>query len=135
MTRKSDAKFKEKLPCGFKYGMRHLANFHPTNQKSENLFTMSFNCSKYTKCELQKYRGIIFHDTEQLCKIWIKPDLVVLKMEWGIGRTFIRTLKSLKNCTLMSSFCPKHTIFQQEPFIVSWHWREKQNVKGKLTLG
>ena len=30
MTLKSDAKFKEKLTCGFKYDMRNMANFHPS---------------------------------------------------------------------------------------------------------
>ena len=34
----------------------------------------------------------------------------------GIGWNFIRTLKSLKNCTLMGSFCPKNVIFQLENF-------------------
>ena len=65
----------------------------------------------------KKYRGVIFHDTEQWCKIWINPDLVVSKMAWGIGLTFIRALKSLKNCTLTGSFCPKHIMFQVENFI------------------
>ena len=65
MTLKSDAKFKEKMTCGFRYDMKNLMNFHPTNQKSENLFSMSFFCSKYIRFELQKYRGVIFHDTEQ----------------------------------------------------------------------
>ena len=35
----------------------------------------------------------------------------------GIRLTFIRALKSLKNCTLMGSFCPKHIMFQLENFI------------------
>ena len=34
MTLNIDAKFKEKLTCGFKYDMRNLVNFHPTTQKS-----------------------------------------------------------------------------------------------------
>ena len=38
MTLKSDAKFKEKLTCGFKYDMRNLENFHLTTQKSEKYF-------------------------------------------------------------------------------------------------
>ena len=65
----------------------------------------------------KKYRGVIFHDTEQWCKIWINPDLVVSKMAWGIGWTFIRALKSLKICALMGSFFPNHTMFQLEIFI------------------
>ena len=62
MTLKSDAKFKENLTCGFKYDMRNLVNFHPTTQKSENFISMGSFCRKF---ELQKYRGVIFHDTEQ----------------------------------------------------------------------
>ena len=42
MTLKSDTKFKENLTCGFKYDMMNLVNFHPTIQKSENLFLMGF---------------------------------------------------------------------------------------------
>ena len=40
MTLKSDAKFKEKLTCGFKYDMRNLVDFDfdVTIQKSENCF-------------------------------------------------------------------------------------------------
>ena len=47
MTLKSDAKFKEKLACGFKYDMKDLVNF-----------------PKYIRFELKKYRGVVFHDTE-----------------------------------------------------------------------
>ena len=32
----------------------------------------------------KKYREAIFHGTEQWCKIWINPDLVVSKMAWVI---------------------------------------------------
>ena len=65
MTMKSDAKFKEKLTYDFKYDMRNLLNFHPTTQKSENVTSMSYFCPKYMRFELKKYRGVIFHDTEQ----------------------------------------------------------------------
>ena len=65
MTLKSDAKFKEKLTCGFKYDMKDLVNFHPTTQKSKNFTSMGYFCPKYMRFELKKYRGVIFHDTEQ----------------------------------------------------------------------
>ena len=60
MTLKSDAKFKEKITCGFKYDMRNFANFLPDIQKSKNFTLM---------CYFYPYRGVIFHDPEQLCKI------------------------------------------------------------------
>ena len=78
--------------------MRNLLNFHRTTQKSE-IFTLMGSsmdtsiCPKYIRFELRKYWGVMFYETEQWCKIWIK-------MAWGIGWTFIRALKSLKNCTL-----------------------------------
>ena len=126
MTLKSAEKFKEKLTWVFKYDMRNSVNFHSTPQKSENFTSMSSFCPKYIRFELKNYRGFIFHNTEQWCKIWINPDLVVSKMAWGIGWTFIRALKSLKNCTLMGTFCPKHIMFQQENL---WNFRVMQNSK------
>ena len=117
MTLKSDAKFKEKLTCGLKCDMTNLVNFDPTTQKPGNFFSIGSFYLKHTTFELQKYRAVIFHDTEQWCKIWINPDLIVSKMAWGIRWTFIRALKNLKNCTFMGSFCPKHIMFQLENFI------------------
>ena len=54
MTLKSDAKFKETVTCGFKYDMRNFVNFDLTTQKSENFFSMSSFCPKYTRFELKK---------------------------------------------------------------------------------
>ena len=65
MTLKSDARSKGKLTFGFNYDMRNLINFHPAIQKSKNLTVMDYFCSKYMRFELKKYRGVIFHDTEQ----------------------------------------------------------------------
>ena len=65
MILKSDTKFKEKLTCGFKYDMRNLVNFHLSTQKSENFFSMGSFSPKYTRFQQQKYRGVIFHGTEQ----------------------------------------------------------------------
>ena len=65
MTLKSDAKFKKNLTCGFKYDMGNLVTFHPTIQKAEQLFWMDCFFPKCRRFELQIYRGVIFHDTEQ----------------------------------------------------------------------
>ena len=47
MTLKSDAKFKEKLICSFRYDIRNLVNFHTNIQKSENFILMGSFCPKY----------------------------------------------------------------------------------------
>ena len=65
MTLKSDAKFKGKVTCSFKYDMENFLNFHGTNQESENFSSMDWFCSKYLRFELKKYSGVIFLDTEQ----------------------------------------------------------------------
>ena len=51
----SDAKFRERMTCGFKYDMRNLVSFYSTTQKSGNFFSMG---SFYPKFEFQKYRGV-----------------------------------------------------------------------------
>ena len=110
-----------------------LVHFHPTTQKSKNFTSMSYFCPKYLRFELQKYRRVIFHDTEQWCKIWINPDLVVSKMTWRIGWTFIRALKSLFLAKVYVS------VGKLQRNYVSWHWRVLQNLKenwvvtGKMT--
>ena len=65
MAMTSNAKFEEKLTLGFKSGMKNLVTFHPTTQKSKNLTSMGYFCPKYMRFDLKKYRGVIFHDTEQ----------------------------------------------------------------------
>ena len=65
MTLKSDTKFQKKRTCGFKYDMTNLVNFHQTTQNFENFFSMDPFCLKYAKFERQKYRGVMFRDTEQ----------------------------------------------------------------------
>ena len=63
MRLKSDAKFKEKLTCSFKYDMRDLVNFLPATQKSRNFTSMGYFY------QLEKFRGIMCHNTERWCKI------------------------------------------------------------------
>ena len=131
MTLNSDGKFKEKVLCGFKYYIKNLVNFHPTTQNYENIFSMVSFCPRYTSFELQKYRGVIFHDTEQWCKIWIDHDLAVWKATWRIWFTFIRALKSLKNRTLMGFLSKVYNVSVRNFYrnYVSWLWKVMQNLK------
>ena len=67
MRLKSDAKFKEKLTCSFKYDLRNLVNFHPSTQKSGNFTSMGYFCRKYMRFELKKI-------TEELSLITLHSD-------------------------------------------------------------
>ena len=59
MTLKSDAKFKEKLTCGFKYNIKNLVNFYPPTQNSENFTLIGSFCPKYIRFELKKQRSYL----------------------------------------------------------------------------
>ena len=53
-------------------------------------------CAKYTTFHLKKYRGIIFHDTEESHKIWRKTDLWVRKWLEEFGKVSSEHLKVSK---------------------------------------
>ena len=113
MTLNSDANLKKKLTSSFKYELRE---FSPNNSKVQKFHFDGLFLSKVYEVWAKKIQRSYLYGTEQWCKIWIKPDLVVSKMVWGTGWTFIRAPKSLKKCTLIGSFHPKHIIFKLEYF-------------------
>ena len=53
---------------------------------------------KHIIFKLKKYRGVIFHDTRDWCKIWRKTDLWLSNssIKWGIWQLFTRALESPK---------------------------------------
>ena len=91
MALKSDAKFKEKLTCGFKYDIRNLVNFHPKFH-FDGVFL-----SKVYEVWAKKIQRIYLSWHWTAMQNLKKPDLVVSEMAWGIGWTLIiRAPKSLK---------------------------------------
>ena len=66
---KSGAKFKEKPIFCFKND-KNLVNFDTSTKMFKKICTLIGHfCAKYTTFDLKKYRGVIFHDTEEPCKI------------------------------------------------------------------
>ena len=73
MTMKKNIKIEEELGCHFKIDMRNFTNFDPNTWKCKIFFVLIGSLwPKYILLELQKYRAVIFHDTKELCKFWIK---------------------------------------------------------------
>ena len=66
MTLKNDAKFKEKLTCGFKYEMKNLVCFHPNPQKSEIFFRLALF--------VQSIQGLRYKNTKKLSFATLNSD-------------------------------------------------------------
>ena len=63
-------------------------------EKSKNLFFLIGSLwPKYILFELQEYRGVIFHDTEELCKFWRKTDQWFEKRHEKFGKFSAEHLK------------------------------------------
>ena len=94
MTLKSNAKFEGELTCHFKIEHGEFDKFWPEHLKVSKIFILI--CSfwaKYILFELKKYRGVIFHDTVEWCKIWRKTDLRFEKWHEEFGKFSSEHLK------------------------------------------
>ena len=69
---KNNAKSEEVLTCTLKHDVRKLAIFEATLKICT---LMGFSWQKCITFELNKYRGVIRHYTEDRCKLWRKNDL------------------------------------------------------------
>ena len=59
---------------------KEFYKFWPDHSKVSNIFTfMGSFWANYVFFELKKYRGVIFHDIEEWCKIWRKTELLLGK--------------------------------------------------------
>ena len=74
-------------------------------------------CPKYLRFELKKYRAVIFHDTEQWRKVWIKLSLEQSKIEkLNIDELFLSKVYNLSAKKFQRSY-------------VSWHLRVTQSLQ------
>ena len=72
MTMKNGEKSEEELTCRFKIDIRNLTNFYSSTWVWKIYTLMGCFWPKYIIFERKKYRGDIFHETRQWCKIWRK---------------------------------------------------------------
>ena len=68
-------------------------------------------CWMYIMFEPKKYRGVMYDNTEEWCKIWGGNELL-WKMTWVIWRTLTQHWKISKFALLMGSFRPTYTMFE-----------------------
>ena len=106
----NDAKIEENLTCHSKLTWRIWWFF---TRAFENLKNVHFNGLLLTKVynvwakKVEKYRGVIFHCTEDWCKIWRKTGLYFLEWHEDFGKFSPKHIQKSKNWDFTGSFYPK----------------------------
>ena len=63
------------IDLSFQNWHEEFDEFWPEHLKASKIFTLMRSFwAKYILFELKNYRGVIFHDTEEWCKIWRRTD-------------------------------------------------------------
>ena len=81
-------------------------NFDLSTQTSQEFALWLVPCAKYITIDLKKNRGVICHDTEELCEIWRKTD-------WWFGKwhekfdNFHQTTRKCQNWEFDGILLPK----------------------------
>ena len=138
MTLMNDAVYR-KTDLWFQIWHEKFGAFPPNHSNVKNFHFDGTFSSKVYEVWAKKYRGVFFHDTKQWCKIGINAALMVSKMAWGLGWTFIRAPKSqiglfyIVGLFLSKAYNVSVRKFQRN--YVSQHWRVFTKFKGKLICG
>ena len=100
--------------------------------ESLKICTFIGSCSaKYLMFDLKKYRGVIFHDTEEWYKIWRGIDLSFQNWQEEFDKFWPEHLK-VKNFPFNELLLRKVYIARTKKVqrsYLSWHWRVMQNLK------
>ena len=101
------------IDLSFQNWHKEFHRFWPEHSKVSKMFTLigSF-WVKYTLFELKKYRGVIFHKTEQEYKIWRGIDLLFQNWHKEFPKIWPEHLKVSKMFTLIVSFWAKYILFE-----------------------
>ena len=62
--------------------------------------------------ELKIYRGIVWHDNEERCKMWRGIDLSVQNWQEEFDKFWLEHSEISKICTVICHFWPKYIMFE-----------------------
>ena len=115
------------IESSFQNWHKEFDKFWPERSKVSKIFTLMG--SLWAKCilfELKKYRGVIFHETEEGCKTWSRIDLSFQNWDKKFDKFWPEHLKVSKVSTLMGSFSAKYILFELKKYRgVIFHETEK----------
>ena len=96
---------------------KEFDKFWPEHSKVSKIFTlMGSFWAKYILFELKKYRGVIFHETEEGYKIWRGIDLSFQNWHKEFDKFWPEHSKVLKILTLMDSFWAKYILCELKKY-------------------
>ena len=106
----------------------------PENLKVSKIFMlMGSFWAKYILFELKKYRGVIFHETEEGHNIWREIDLSFQNWHKEFDKFWPQHLKVSKIFALMGFFWAKYILLKLKKYrgviYLSWNWRRIQNLE------
>ena len=92
---------------------KEFGKIWPERSKVSKIFILTGSFwAKYIFFELQKYREIIFHETEEGHKIWRGIDLSLQNGDKKFDKLWPEHSKVWKSFILMGSFWAKHIFFE-----------------------
>ena len=93
-------------------------------------------CWKYKTFQLQKYRGVMSHDTEDWCKIWRKT-ICHLKSNQNLVDFDLSTKKSQKFALWLIPFMKKNITFDLKKYrrVIFHDTKIRCKIEEKLTCG
>ena len=87
--------------------------FWPEHLKVSQIFIlMGSFWAKYILLELKNYGGVIFHETEEGCKVWRGIDLSFQNWQKEFGKFWTEHSKVSNISTLTGSFWAKYILFE-----------------------
>ena len=105
------------IDLSFQNWYKEFNNVWPEHSKVSKIFTlMSSFWAKYILFELKKYRGVIFHETEEGYKIWRGIDLSFQNWHKEFDKFWLENSKVSKIYTLMGCFWPNYIMFQLKKY-------------------
>ena len=105
------------IDLSFQNWHEEFDEFWPEHLKVSKIFILM--CSfwaKYILFELKKYRGVIFHETEEGCKIWRGIDLSFQNWHKEFDKFWPEHSKVSKIFTLIGSFWAKYILFELKKY-------------------
>ena len=114
---KRDTKFWEESTFLFKNSHKEFDKFWPELLKVPiNFPLMGFLWAKYILFSLKKYRRVIFHESEEGCKIWRVINLSFQNWQKEFDKFWPEHSKISKFLTLVGFFWTKYILFQLKKY-------------------